>query len=152
MKLFTFDGNPKNWLQFWAQFKTIHEDSSIEDAFKFQYLLQSLTDKAQSLVGRYPASAYQEALSHLRTRYGDEDVLIEIYIRELISLIINAKKSQLTISDIYDYIEGQLKSLNSLGVNNENFSAILYPLVEACLPDNLLTIWNRNKQSFLVSF
>ncbi|KAJ8958669.1 hypothetical protein NQ318_016394 [Aromia moschata] len=35
-----YDGSIKGWLAFWAQFRKIHEDVSIDDNGKIEYLLQ----------------------------------------------------------------------------------------------------------------
>ncbi|GBO42976.1 hypothetical protein AVEN_98634-1 [Araneus ventricosus] len=39
LELRKFDGDVKEWLYFWSQFEKIHDDSSLEDSDKFQYLL-----------------------------------------------------------------------------------------------------------------
>ena len=36
-----YDGNIKDWLPFWAQFKKIHEDREIDDNDKIEYLVQA---------------------------------------------------------------------------------------------------------------
>nr|CAI5859326.1 unnamed protein product [Callosobruchus analis] len=36
-----YDGDIKGWLAFWAQFKKVHEDSSIECCDKIEYLCQA---------------------------------------------------------------------------------------------------------------
>jgi hypothetical protein len=36
-----FGGDIKDWLMFWGQFKKIDEDPEMDDADKFQYLLQA---------------------------------------------------------------------------------------------------------------
>ncbi|GBM02429.1 hypothetical protein AVEN_76481-1 [Araneus ventricosus] len=38
----SFDGELINWLSFWAQFRKIHEDESLEECDKFHYILQSM--------------------------------------------------------------------------------------------------------------
>ncbi|GBL99069.1 hypothetical protein AVEN_227566-1 [Araneus ventricosus] len=42
LKLSTFDGNIKNWLGYWGQFKKIDTDPNLDDHDKFVYLLQSM--------------------------------------------------------------------------------------------------------------
>ncbi|GFX09228.1 DUF1758 domain-containing protein [Trichonephila clavipes] len=37
----TFEGNPRDWLNFWTQFIKIHNVVNIDDLDKFQYLIQS---------------------------------------------------------------------------------------------------------------
>ncbi|GBM18021.1 hypothetical protein AVEN_238410-1 [Araneus ventricosus] len=49
LELRKFEGDVKEWLYFWNQFEKIHDDSSIEDSDKFQYLLQSAVLRAFEL-------------------------------------------------------------------------------------------------------
>ncbi|GBM76400.1 hypothetical protein AVEN_48391-1 [Araneus ventricosus] len=45
IELKKFDGDAKNYLTFWSQFRKIHEDSSTPNEDKFQYLLQAVVPK-----------------------------------------------------------------------------------------------------------
>ena len=51
-----FGGEVKDWLTFWGQFKKIDEDPEMDDADKFQYLLQATTPKtrAREVVETFP--------------------------------------------------------------------------------------------------
>jgi DNA polymerase I-like protein with 3'-5' exonuclease and polymerase domains len=64
-----FGGDVKDWLTFWSQFKKIVEDPEIDDADKFQYLLQATTPKtrAQEVVESFPpiGSNYSKAMECL---------------------------------------------------------------------------------------
>jgi DNA polymerase I-like protein with 3'-5' exonuclease and polymerase domains len=42
-----FGGDIKDWLTFWRQFKKINEDPKMDDADKFQYLLQATAPKTR---------------------------------------------------------------------------------------------------------
>nr|XP_042907174.1 uncharacterized protein LOC122271118 [Parasteatoda tepidariorum] len=151
LELKQFNGNIKEWLQWWGQFKKIHEDSDIEDDDKLQYLIQSTVKNsaARQLVESFPPSGknYEEIIKCLKQRFGRDDLLIEVYIRELLALVINNSNPQgqkYSLVRLYDTLEGQLRSLKSLGVAKDNFSAILlYPLIESCLPSDLLKIYER---------
>lgn len=52
LELPKFNGMIKEWLPFWSQFKKIHDDPSISNEDKFQYLLQAtvLDSRANELV------------------------------------------------------------------------------------------------------
>ncbi|GIY14969.1 DUF1758 domain-containing protein [Caerostris extrusa] len=45
---------------------------------------------------------------------------------------------------LYDRIETQLRALESLGVTTEKYAAMLFPLVESCLSEEVLRAWQRN--------
>ncbi|GFW88519.1 uncharacterized protein TNCV_3552881 [Trichonephila clavipes] len=118
-----FSGELTDWLRFHNQFKRIHEDEGIDDGDKFQYLIQATTPKsrARDIVESFPATPenYRKAFEYLRMRFGQEDVLIQVY------------------------IEAQLRALESFGVTKEKYAAMLFPLVESCLPAEILRAWER---------
>ncbi|KAF2886493.1 hypothetical protein ILUMI_19680 [Ignelater luminosus] len=131
IELKKFDGDLKDWLQFWSQFKNIHEDKSITTEDKFQYLIQAMIPNSRA--------------ADLVNKYKDE-LLVEVYVRKLLTLVISkAIKSseQILLSKIYDKLEAQLRALESLGVTKDKCAAMLYPLVESSLPEELMRTWKR---------
>ncbi|GFX58510.1 uncharacterized protein TNCV_416901 [Trichonephila clavipes] len=48
-------------------------------------------------------------------------------------------------SRLYDELEGKLRALESLGRTQERFGDFLAPLVESCLPEEVLMTWERNR-------
>ncbi|GFV45664.1 uncharacterized protein TNCV_2739401, partial [Trichonephila clavipes] len=130
------------------QFKRIHEDESIDDGDKFQYLIQATNPKsrARDIVESFPATPenYRKAFEYLKMRFGQEDVLIQVYVRELLKLVLqNTEIKKVNLSSLYDKIEAQLRALESLGVTKEKYAAMLFPLVESCLPSEILRAWER---------
>ena len=79
----------------------------------------------------------------MHARFGRENLQIEVYVRELLKLILNNAVSDkhFDISTLYDRIETQLRALETLGITSDKYSAMLFPLIESCLPENLLRIW-----------
>lgn len=143
-----FDDDPRNWIAFWGQFKKIHESCSLQPEDKFQYLLQGLKEgsKALSLIQSFPPSAenYQKAVNELKSRFGKEDMLIQVYIRELLSLISESKNTDFDLRTLYDKLSTYLMSLESLKIDKEKYETILYPIVESALPENILTAYSRS--------
>ncbi|XP_045476431.1 uncharacterized protein LOC123682075 [Harmonia axyridis] len=88
-----FDGNVKHWINFWGQFRKIDENSDLPDEDKFQYLIQSTEENspARNLVESFPPSAnnYEIAVDQLKTRFARDEVLIQVYVRELLSLVLS---------------------------------------------------------------
>ncbi|GFX02186.1 DUF5641 domain-containing protein [Trichonephila clavipes] len=143
-----FSGELTDWLRFHNQFKRIHEDESINEGDKFQYLIQATTPKsrARDIVESFPATPenYRKAFEYLRMRFGQEDVLIQVYVRELLKLVLkNTEIKKVNLSSLYDKIEAQLRALESLGVTKQKYAAMLFPLVESCLPAEILRAWER---------
>ena len=91
-----------------GQFKKIDEDPEMDDADKFQYLLQATTPKtrAREAVEGFPpiGSSYSKAMECLKARFGREELLVEFYVRELLklTLVMNSKEGRVGLSFLYD--------------------------------------------------
>ncbi|GFR18836.1 transposable element Tc1 transposase [Trichonephila clavata] len=83
---------------------------------------------------------YLKVIDHLKSRFGRKDLLIEVYIRDLLALVNN--KSYIKLTDLYDKLGSYLRALETLGVTTSNY-AMLYPVVETCLPLEILKAWDR---------
>jgi len=148
-----FDGDLKEWLGFWAQFQKIHNDSELHDSDKFQYLVQSMIPGTRSykLVSSYPQTAdnYELVIKALKDRFGDKVLLTEVYVRQLLKLVIKnaAKTKVVSLSSMYDELESHLRALETLGVTQEQSAAFLYPLVESSLPEEVVRVWQRSASS-----
>ncbi|KAF2891340.1 hypothetical protein ILUMI_14833, partial [Ignelater luminosus] len=145
-----FEADLKEWLEFWAQFKNIHEDPQLPVSGKFQYLVQSTTkgSKAYGVVFSYPQDDdnYIKVIEALKKRFRKEEILVEVYVRELLKLVINNNQNPKTkgLSVMFDTLKSHLRSLESLGVTREKYAAMLFPLVECSLSDETLQAWQRS--------
>lgn len=152
IELKKFDGDLLNWLPFWSQFEKIHEDPDLHESDKFQYLLQSMEQgtRARDFIDSYPMTAknYSKAISALKERFGNNDLLIEVYVRELIKLIVTNVKAdssqKLPLPRLFDKIEAQLRALESLDIKRESNTCWLYPMVESSLSEEVLRAWQRS--------
>ena len=148
IELKQFDGNIRNWLSFWGQFRKIDDDSNIDDDDKFQYLYQSTVpgSSARELIESFPPCGenYGKAIEQLKARFARDELLIEIYVRELLNLVFSRTDNHnITLRALYDKIETHLRALETLGVTSDKYAAMLYPLVESALPDEILQVWER---------
>ncbi|GFR33854.1 transposable element Tc1 transposase [Trichonephila clavata] len=140
---------PRSWIAFWGQyiFCRVHEDKNLREEDKFQYLLSSLKPrtKARDIAESYPPSEgnYLKVIDHLKSRFGRKDLLIEVYIRDLLTLVNN--KSAIKLTDLYDKLGSNLRSLETLNVTTSNYAAMLFPVVESCLPVEVLKAWDRHR-------
>ncbi|UYV75102.1 hypothetical protein LAZ67_12002471 [Cordylochernes scorpioides] len=147
-----FSGNLIDWLTFWAQFEKIHLDIRLKDSDKFYYLLQSLSvdTEAYKIVSIYPLTEenYSKAIDALRRRYANPDLLLQVYVRELLKLVIDSAsgKKKLSFHELYYKLQSYLGSLKSLNLESAGPDTWLYPLVESCLSDELLLTWQRRSQ------
>ncbi|GBM48197.1 hypothetical protein AVEN_72474-1 [Araneus ventricosus] len=132
--------NPREWLNFCTLFQKVHEEASIDDRNKYQYLTQStvLVSAPREIVESFPATAqnYKKAVEYLMERFGKETVLKQLYIRDLLQLVISKNKCEL--SSLYDKLQTRIQSLASLGLTKEKYADILFPLVESILPIDIV--------------
>lgn len=154
LNLTKFDGNLKQYIGFWAQFKNIHEDGSLDNETKFQYLIQSTVENspARELVNSYPPSSqnYPKVIEQFTHRFGRKELLIELYVRELLNLVLSQSMGKtLTLKYLYDQLESQLRSLETLGVTSDMYACMLFPLAESALPEHTLKEWHRQQSSRL---
>ncbi|GFW09339.1 integrase catalytic domain-containing protein [Trichonephila clavipes] len=56
-----------------------------------------------------------------------------------------AGRIKVDLSELYDLLESKLMALESLGRTKEKFAEFLEPLVESCLPENVLRAWERSR-------
>ncbi|GFT59391.1 putative RNA-directed DNA polymerase from transposon X-element [Trichonephila clavipes] len=118
---------------------------------KFQYLLQCLVpdSKAARLVSSFPPTKnnYLKAITQLKERFGRDELLVQIYVRDLLSIVMKNAAGRIKgdLSELYDLLESKLMTLESLGRKKEKFAEFLDPLVESCLPENELRAWERSR-------
>ncbi|XP_031351409.1 uncharacterized protein LOC116176791 [Photinus pyralis] len=144
LDLRVFNGELEEWLGWGAHFEKI-DKASLDDAEKFQYLVQALAGPAKELVLGFPPTSenYPKALNSLKERYGNQDLLGELYTRDLLQLCIRQSKSRQDILQIHDKVETALRSLESLQINMKDCAPIITPLVESTLPEETLKAFRR---------
>ncbi|OXA47646.1 Pro-Pol polyprotein [Folsomia candida] len=150
IELKKFGGELKDWLGWWSLFKKIHEDDDLDVADKFHYLLQSMEKgtRAYELVNSYPPTAqnYPKAINALQERFGKEKLLVQVYVRDLLKIVINNSKSseKVQLSKFHDKMESALRALESLKVTADQAALFIYPMVESSLPEETLIAWQRS--------
>ncbi|GFU32160.1 uncharacterized protein NPIL_201401 [Nephila pilipes] len=111
-----------------------------------------LDSRAAGLLSSFPivTENYPKAVEQLKLRFGREDLLVQIYVRDLLSLVLkNATtgKNAPDLATLYDMLKTKLRALESLGHTKEKFADFLEPLVESCLPENVLRAWEWSRIS-----
>ncbi|GFV35096.1 integrase catalytic domain-containing protein [Trichonephila clavipes] len=106
--------------------------------------------KAERLVLSFPATAanYPKAIDQLKERFGREDLLVQIYVRDLLTLVMKNAATGRAKADLpllYDELESKLRSLESLGKTQDKYGDFLTALVESCLPEEVLIAWERSR-------
>ncbi|GFS91214.1 uncharacterized protein TNCV_577251 [Trichonephila clavipes] len=99
------DENLESYLK--NKFQHIHDDDEIPPENKFQYLVQATVNgsRARDVVQSFMATAanYAKAVESLKARFGRDDLLVEVYARELLKLIISVQKQEkISMTSMYD--------------------------------------------------
>ncbi|GFU08868.1 DUF1758 domain-containing protein [Trichonephila clavipes] len=97
-----------------------------------------------------PATAenYPKAIAQLQERFGREDLLVQIYVRDLLSMVMrNAATghSKTDLPALYDELEAKIRALESLGRTQDKYGEFLSPLIESSLPEDILLAFERSK-------
>ncbi|UYV84916.1 hypothetical protein LAZ67_X003999, partial [Cordylochernes scorpioides] len=146
-----FGGEPREWITFWSQFSTIDRDPQMPPETKFQYLFQATAEnsEAREAVESFPPSAdnYPKVIEYIKSRFGEDEMLVEIYVRDLLQNVLQNVRAEgkMSVVKLYDRLETQLRAFETLGVARDKFAAMLYPLVESALPEDTLRVWERSQ-------
>ena len=76
----------------------------------------------------------------MKARFGRDDTVVEFYVRELLELVLQnvTTGDKMTLTNIYDKVELYIRALETLGVTTDKCTAMLYPLVESALSEEVL--------------
>ena len=143
IELKRFNGDLGEWISWWSQFEKIHEDECLHPSDKFQYLIQATLpgSPARELVDNFPPSEknYAKAVDALREHFGDEDLLVEFYVRELLDLGFSSSnvRDKGSLLSLVCKLESHLKSLESLDVSMSAHSHFLYPMIASSISEDI---------------
>lgn len=148
IELRKFNGELKEWLGWWSQFEKIHVDTKIHDSDKLPMVPGT---KPLQLVSSFPQTAenYGQALDALKQTYGRESLLMQVYIRELLKLVICnvSQKEKIPLDVMYLKLESHLRALKTLNLAAADPATWLFPLVESSLSVETLQAWQRSPLS-----
>ncbi|OXA63406.1 Junctophilin-3 [Folsomia candida] len=103
------------------------------------------------LVSSFPQTAenYGQALDALKQTYGRESLLMQVYIRELLKLVICnvSQKEKIPLDVMYLKLESHLRALKTLNLAAADPATWLFPLVESSLSVETLQAWQRSPLS-----
>ncbi|UYV63027.1 hypothetical protein LAZ67_2002886 [Cordylochernes scorpioides] len=119
---------------------------------KYQYLVDCMLEnsEAQQLVLSYPVSGknYASVIKDLKERFGRDNMLIKVYVRDLLWLVIrSAQERKVNFKDLVTKLNSQIRHSSMLGVTTEKCADIFYPVVESCLPEDILISWQPSSES-----
>ncbi|GBN78670.1 hypothetical protein AVEN_260252-1, partial [Araneus ventricosus] len=147
----TFHGDCSYFLDFWNSFEVaIHKNDSLTKIEKFTYLKTYLGGIALNAVSGFSLTDqnYDASIKLLKERFGRTDIIISSHMHKL--LLIDSVKSCFNVTGLrkmYDAIETQIRSLQSLGVATGTYSNLLCPVILQKLPEELNLNYNRQRKT-----
>ena len=142
-----FNGEPTEWQMFWDSFKSaVDENQDLSEIDKFNYLLGFLEGNAQNCLTGLALSGqnYKEAVKILTERYGNKQLIISRHMDLLLQTpMVRSSTDVSGLREMYDKIEANVRSLQSLGINSEHYGSLLAPIVMNKIPDDLKLVISR---------
>ncbi|GBN50588.1 hypothetical protein AVEN_4592-1 [Araneus ventricosus] len=145
-----FSGNCSEWLNFWNSFEVaIHKNDSLSKIEKFAYLKTYLRGTALAAVSGFALTDqnYDSSIALIKERFGRSDLVISCHMNKL--LMIESVKSVSNVTALrkmYDELEIQVRSLESLGVAADTYSSLLCPIVLQKIPEEVNLQYNRQRK------
>ena len=147
IQLKKFTGNALEFNAFMEQFESaINGNTELSEIEKFCYLKNLLGDRASSAIKGLALSAanYSAAIEILKTRYGNKQVIISSHMEKLCNLEkVSSSSNTKDLRILYDRVEANMRSLQSLGINARNYGSLLVPILLARLPEDIRLIVSR---------
>lgn len=147
LQLKKFSGKLTEWQAFTDSFDSaIHNNPSLKDIDKMNYLRSLLEGQAlEAISGLTLTSAnYKAARDILQQRYGNKQLLITSHMDELIALSqISSSTEVRALRQLCDKLEFNLRGLQNLGVNSQQYGPLLIPILLNKLPQDLRLLISR---------
>ena len=155
-----FNGDPKQWQEWWECFKVaIDDNSKLSDIEMFTYLRSLVEGNAESAIAGLPLTAgnYKEALEILQNRFAQKQVIINAHMDTLLNLepvrsIENIKAAR----KVVDSVETHVRGLKALGIDSKQYGSLYIilrntavPILMDKLPEEIrLIISRKHKDNF----
>ncbi|GBN23486.1 hypothetical protein AVEN_47070-1 [Araneus ventricosus] len=144
-----FGGDVRKFHEFWPSFEAaVHDNLSLTIVKKFNYLRSLLIgDAARAISGLTLTNEnYDKAVEVLKDRFGQKQAVISAYMNTLLSLQpVRRINDTLGLRNLYDEINNSIRSLESLGIDIDSYGNLLYPILDRCIPVELMLLFNRDQ-------
>lgn len=128
----TFDGNLKNWIAYLDMFNSsIHNDTFLTGAEKFQYLISSLSGTPLNLVNTLSITNdnYTIAYSMLVNRYNNKRALATEHLHAIRNAPSAVNDSVQSLQSLIDTFSRNLAALKSLEFNVDQWDFLLFNIL-----------------------
>ena len=116
------------------------KQASLSRLSKFTYLKKYLKgEAAESIRGLECTDAnYDEAVDVLQKRFGNKQIIIGSHMDDLTNLpVVTDNLDTRKLRNLYDKIEGNLRSLKGLGVQPDQYGSLFVPILIGKIPEPL---------------
>ena len=146
LNLPVFSGNLLEWQLFYDSFvSSVHSREDMSSIDKFNYLRSQLTGNALDIIKGFSLSAenYEAAFEILCQRFGNKQLIIRAHIKALLNLSSVQSGNLKSLSDFINTVEINVRSLNALGISNDEYSCFLTQIVLSRLPEEVSVEYAR---------
>ncbi|KAH6942689.1 hypothetical protein HPB50_009248 [Hyalomma asiaticum] len=133
-----FDGKTKNWQPFWEQFEVaVHKNYELSDIDRFNYLQSLLSGEVEGDIAGLQATAecYADDIEILASRFGHPTALTQDHMQGLIDLKpVTSARNVRELRWVHDDLQAHMRGLKALGVGEDSYNSMLYPVLLRVLP------------------
>ena len=148
LTLQSFGGDPIEFHTWWDNFKAaVHENDSIGNTMKFNYLRSYLHGSARSSIEGLTLTSnnYDEAIKIINERFANEQLLVTANIDKLLSLpVVNSATNITSLRDVFNKIETYSRNLSSLDVEKGQYGPVLISIIMSKLPQEIKSQISRS--------
>ena len=144
-----FNGNANEYQTFIDSFQeAVHKNKTLSNVQKMNYLAGFLSGEALSCIKglRLSNENYPKALDMLKERFGNPQILISVHMNKILELeSVSSVSNVKQLRNLYDSIETQIRNLESLNLNSNEYGAMLIPILMSKVPNEVKLILSREK-------
>lgn len=150
IKLPIFDGDMNKWLEFRDTYTTmIHNNESLPEIAKYQYLKGSLTGTAAGVIDSLELTSknYDIAWKLVMDRFNNKQQLVYTHLKALFEIPAINKECAKSIRLLVDHICKNLRALNSLDEKTDNWDTLIIFMFTSKLDSVTSSKWEEHKNS-----
>ena len=135
-----YSGDPKKWQEFWDSFEIIHGNSSLSPVNKLRHLKTLLEGEAAAAISGISTEGanYDIAVKILKDRFAQKQIIVNSHVEALMNLRgITTDKDVKGLRKLVDEVETNIRSLQTLGYDLEQYGPFLTPMIMSKLPDDI---------------
>ena len=165
LEIVKFKGDYTKWQSFIESFKAaIHSSATLSNIDKFNYLRCYVARDAFNTIEGLSLTNdnYIKALELLEDRYVNKQAIITAHTKNLLKLRrVETDLEVISLRRLYDDVQAQVRSLQRLGINEENYGTFLAPIIMELLPhEGQLNVnrtldeelWNLNRLLTIIKY